>query len=283
MTAISPTTHAQIKAYLEVFIENLVERYKKRSFERLGKPGDYLSRKPSRAERKLRPFHAAIIPPELRRVSAFERGFSTSLGSTFEECARLIALEHHQEAHRNHALTGMVSRAAINEIEHQVARFEQAAESEGKAPRPSLEQMINAVLRARRDDDREERTVRADLYILAKNGIEYFFEMKSPDPNKGQCLEVTQRILRFHLVRGQPRPTMVAYFAMAYNPDGPSREDYGWSIARSYLPFEQAVIIGHEFWDLVGGPTAYEELLTVYHEVGRDKAKHLIDSLAFGF
>jgi len=283
MPAIGPAARAAIKGYLEGFIEGLVGRYEGRSFTQFSNPREYLSRASSQEERLLRPFHAAIIPSELRRISAFERGFSTSLGTTFEECARLIALEHHQDAQRNYTLTGYVSLNAINEIEHQVALFERAAEGSASARKPDFEHMISAVLKARRTDDLEPRRARADLYILSQDGTEYFFEVKSPDPNKGQCLEVTQRLLRFHLLRGHPRPAVRAYFAMAYNPYGPRRDDYKWSFARNYMPFEQAVLIGHEFWDIVGGPTAYEELLAIYQEMGREKAKYIIDALVFGF
>lgn len=277
--SIGRTTHARIKGYLEVFIEHLVKEYKERPVPTLASAAEYLSK--SSPKGQLKPFHAAIIPQELLRISAFERGFSTALGTTFEECARLIALEHHSEAQRSHAMTGNISLAAINEIEHQVAAFESAAKSKGQ--RPPFAQMAQSVLNARREDDMEPRTVRADLYILAKDGTQYFFEMKSPQPNKGQGLEVTQRILRIHLLLGQPRPGVQAYFAMAYNPYGPTRADYKWSIARSYMPFDEVVLIGHEFWDIVGGPTAYEELLEIYQRVGREKSKRMLDALAFGF
>lgn len=220
--SIGRTTHARIKGYLEVFIEHLVKEYKERPVPTLASAAEYLSK--SSPKGQLKPFHAAIIPQELLRISAFERGFSTALGTTFEECARLIALEHHSEAQRSHAMTGNISLAAINEIEHQVAAFESAAKSKGQ--RPPFAQMAQSVLNARREDDMEPRTVRADLYILAKDGTQYFFEMKSPQPNKGQGLEVTQRILRIHLLLGQPRPGVQAYFAMAYNPYGPTRADY---------------------------------------------------------
>lgn len=70
---------------------------------------------------------------------------------------------------------------------------------------------------------------------------------------------------------------------MAYNPFGPTRAHYQWSNALNYMPFEQAVIIGQEFWNIVGGPTTYQELLEIYQEVGHDKSKYIIDALGFGF
>ncbi len=172
MAAISPTTRATIKAYLEVFIENLVKEYKGRVIPTLDTPAAYLEQRSSRG--RLKPFHAAIVPAELMRINEFERGFSSSLGTTFEECARLIALEHHSEAHRSYDLTGEVSLAAINEIEHQVATFEHAATDKGQ--KPSLEQMIKATLDAHRKGDLEERTVRVDLYILPGTGQNSFLK-----------------------------------------------------------------------------------------------------------
>ena len=97
--------------------------------------------------------------------------------------------------------------------------------------------MIAAVLQARRSDDLETKSVRTDLYILAKDGTEYFLEIKAPKPNKGQCLEVTQRLLRFHLLRGESRPQIQAYYAMPYNPYGVTKADYKWSYAFKLYAF----------------------------------------------
>ncbi|MFX0200920.1 MAG: TdeIII family type II restriction endonuclease [Candidatus Hodarchaeota archaeon] len=279
MSAISSTTRSSLKAYIEVFIENIVNEYKERRIPTSKAPREYLNQKSSSGQ--LKPFHAAIIPQELMRINEFERGFSTRVGTTFEECARLIALEHHALAQRAYTLSGQVSRKAINETERQVRRFEHAAS--GSTDKPTLEEMVEEVLQIGEDEPLISVSSTADLYIKAKNGNQYFFEMKSPKPNKGQCLEVTQRLLRFHLLTKKRRPEVNTYFAMAYNPYGPNRSDYRWSYALNYMPFDQGVLIGHEFWEIVGGVKAYEELLGIYQEVGREKSKYMIDALAFGF
>jgi hypothetical protein len=279
LKAIKPITRARIKAHLETFIERVVGGYKQKPIPTLGSPSKYLSQVSVKGQ--LKPFHAAIIPPTLMRISEFERGFSTSLGTSFEECARLIALDHHRDAQRSFDITGAVSGTALGEIERQVALFERTADV--KAPRPTLEGMVESVLAARDEGETQTRVARADLYVLAKDRTRYFFEMKSPMPNKGQCLEVTQRLLRIHLLTGKSRPDVQAFFAMAYNPYGPMRAQYKWSMTPKYTPFDQAVVIGQEFWTLIGGPTTYAELLSVYQEVGRDKSKYMLDALAFGF
>jgi hypothetical protein len=279
MAAINSQTRAEIKGYLEGFIQGLVDEYKGREIFKPDSASEYLSRFSANGE--LKPFQAALIPPELIRINQFERGLSTRLGNSLEECARLISLEHHQEARRGYDIKAEVSLAGFAEAERQKERYESAV-NKGQA-KPSLQEMITAVLNARRSDDLQIKTVRADIYVLAHNGTEYLFEIKSPKPNKGQCLEVTGRILRFHLLRGANRPQLQAYYAMPYNPYGVSKTDYKWSQARNYLPFYEAVVIGNDFWNIIGGATAYEELLEIYLEVGREKSKYMLDALAFGF
>ncbi len=279
MTAISSNTRIQIKGYLEGFIQGLIDEYKGREILKPDNAEEYLSRFSSKGE--LKPFQAALIPPALIRINQFERGLSTRLGNSIEECARLIALEYHQKARRGYDVKADVSLAAFAEAERQKENYESSTKT-GKA-KPTLEKMIAAVLQVRRSNDLERKSVRTDLYILAKDGTEYFLEIKAPKPNKGQCLEVTQRLLRFHLLRGQSRPQVKAYYAMPYNPYGETKADYKWSYAKNYMPFNDAVIIGSEFWNIVGGETAYQELLEIYLEVGNEKSKHMLDTLAFGF
>lgn len=279
MTSISSQTRTAIKGYLEGFIQGLIDTYKGREIIKSSTAVEYLSRISTNGE--LKPFQAALIPPELIRINQFERGLSTKLGNSLEECARLIALEHHQDVRRGYDVRAEVSTAAFAEAECQKGHYESAINNQ--LAKPSLEQMITAVLNARRLDDLEIKTVRADLYILTKDGTEFLFEIKSPKPNKGQCLEVLQRLLRFHLLCGASRPQVNAYYAMPYNPYGVTNTVYRWSQALNYLPFKEAVVIGDEFWTIVGGETAYEELLEIYLEVGREKGKYMLDALAFGF
>ena len=279
MVAIGSKTRLEIKGYLEGFIQGLVDEFKGREIVKPNSAVEYLSRFSPKGE--LKPFQAALIPPELIRINQFERGLSTRLGNSLEECARLIALEHHRDVRRGYDIRAKVSKAAFAEAELQKENY--ASAIKGGQAKPTLEQMITAVLHARCSDDLETKRVRADLYIQTNEGMELLFEIKSPKPNKGQCLEVLQRLLRFHLLHGANRPQIKAYYAMPYNPYGFTKADYKWSQALNYLPFEDAVVIGYDFWEIIGGKTAYEELLEIYLEVGREKGKYMLDALAFGF
>jgi len=43
------------------------------------------------------------------------------------------------------------------------------------------------------------------------------------------------------------------------------------------------VLIGKEFWDMVGGKGTYEEVLNIYQEVGKEKGPDMLDQLALGY
>ena len=73
MSAISSTIRATIKAYLEVFIENLVNEYRGRLIPKLDIPAASISYKSSKGQ--LKPFQVAIMPSELLQINEFERGF----------------------------------------------------------------------------------------------------------------------------------------------------------------------------------------------------------------
>jgi hypothetical protein len=279
---INSINRLKIKAYLEVFVENVVTEFKSKKVDEYVNAEHYLSLK-SKSEGKSKPFHAAIIPAELIRINMFERSFSTKLGSTFEECGKIIGSQYHKQSERGYSMKGVVSKAADDHIKNLIVAFEHAAEA--GHPRPSLENMIESVLKLAGDKDEVmSLEVKADLFIEANDGTKYFFEIKSPKPNKGQCLEVLQRILRIHLLLNERRPKVQCFFAMGYNPYGPDRRDYKWSFALNYTPYNEIIIIGSEFWDKIVGPEGtMKELLDIYREVGKDKSKFIVDSLAYGF
>jgi len=138
----SEVTAAKIKGYLEKFIEDLLMEYRNKEVQSFKNSKDYLNK--SSSEGRLKPFHAAIIPVQFIRMNQFERSFSTKLSSTFEECARLIALDNHPYAERNHKIEGSISESQISEIERLVSFYEK--EEQRAAVQSSLSEMINIAL-----------------------------------------------------------------------------------------------------------------------------------------
>ena len=265
---------SKIKGYLEGFVDGLVQQHKP-----VNKPPrlikDDYDDEISSSEGDYKPFHEAIVPEQILRISSFERSFSTKLGSTFEECARLIASQTYKVAKRSFIATGQMPAAAAS-------RIEQLSNQIAIEHKPDFLHLIDEVLNVE-DTNWVERPVVADLYLEDVKGNRFFFEIKSPKPNKGQCLEIAERLLRVHAITQEKRPKVNAYFAMAYNPYGTHREDYKHSFSMQYLDMKNEVVIADEFWEIIGGEGTFNELLDIYREVGREKTKAMMDALVFGF
>jgi predicted Rossmann-fold nucleotide-binding protein len=273
---ISKEVRGSIKGYLEGFIDGLIQQHKpKEKPPYLLKEVDGNYNENDNSDGSYKPFHEAIIPDQILRVSTFERSFSTKLGSTFEECARLIASQKYTIAKRGFIATGQMPSAATTKIEELVNQI-------ARDHKPNFLQLIDDVLKVE-DEIWVERPVVSDLYLEDNSGVRYFFEIKSPKPNKGQCLEIAERLLRIHAITQENRPKVNAYFAMAYNPYGSRKEDYKHSFSLQYLDMKNEVLLGDEFWEIIGGKGTFDELLEIYREVGRDKTKTMMDALLFGF
>ena len=112
------------------------------------------------------------------------------------------------------------------------------------------------------------RDVRSDLYLRDADNNEIYFEIKSPRPNKDQCLNTTRKHLTVHCITQRTFPKVRTYYGMAYDPYGEG--EYCHSLAIKHLDMKNHVLLGRLFWDLLGGKGAYEDVVRVFQKVGRD-------------
>ncbi|MBI2172124.1 MAG: TdeIII family type II restriction endonuclease [Chloroflexi bacterium] len=262
---IQPATRHAILSYLEGFLDNFLDNFIQRFQTTQLKP-----RRRSAGDAK--PFHIAILGPKVRPILSFERSFSTSLGTTFEESARLIALSRFAEAEREYTVKGSAPAAALTTIDSIDRRIREFGKTDSY---PSLVAAVANTYRA----DLSPREMKVDLYVKDQTGNECFFEIKTPEPNRSQCLTVTREHLTIHAIKGAGPPKIRTYYGMAYNPYGPRKDQYRWSFARQLLDLENQVLIGDEFWDFLGGKGTYEELLAIYEEAGIVMGQNVIERL----
>jgi hypothetical protein len=224
-------------------------------------------------EGQKQPFLEAVLPPRAILATRLERPFSTKLGRTFERVARILAAHSHGEARTQVTVEGDVPSFGIARIDQLIGMWK--ANKENK---PSYSDMVREVV-AIRDESMRRMRVKVDLYVKHRNGIEYFFEMKSPKPNKDQALASMDKMLRVHLVRRSAE--IRTYYVMPFNPYG-TREAYGYSVAKTYLDMENFVLIQEEFWDgVIGEPGAFQHIVRLYQEAGA-AVRERIDRELFG-
>lgn len=270
---ITPEVKNTIKGYLEGFIQGMVDETRKNNFD----PKQLRPLRKVSPVGDLKPFHESLLPDGILRVTEFERSFSTKLGTTFEECARLIAKSIHKNAERGHRVRGTVTAKAIKRIEEITSKIGSGGMKGGYSD------LVKEIVELSKNGNGVERVSIADLYIETKSGEEWFFEIKSPKPNKGQCLEATTRLLQIQAITHTKYPKAKAFYSTAYNPYGVDKSTYRHSFTLNYMDLNSEVLIGKEFWEMVGGKGTYDEVLGIYQEVGREKGPGMLDQLSLGY
>lgn len=257
---IPESTQHQIRQYMRTFMLKALEAIRPVS----AAPHEFRFTRDEDEDATIKPFHEALITEGVLRASDFERSFSTSLGSTFEEAAKLIGSLHFQTSERGHKFSVTIPRVALDTIDGIISDIA----SDGMQGR--YEEFVDAVVQAYRGDLVTRRPLTIDLYLRSQDGAEYFFEMKSPKPNKDGAVGAVRKLLTIHGVKGAGPPRVLTYYSMAYNPYGVERASYGESVAGKYLDIQEMVLIGKQFWDFLGGEGTYEELLNIYRQVGQE-------------
>jgi len=208
----------------------------------------------------LTPFHDALVPGI---TLLGERSFSTRLGNLHEDIAAVIAEEAHAEVRQPLDLSGSIpvlSREFITQRIGQLERREAAPDAQYER-----EQILGHF------GQRVNASTRIDLYLRTHEDHEHFFEIKSGKPNKGQCIEMKQRLMTALAIRHGE--SAYAWWGIPYNPYGLG--PYLHAFALPFFDFEHEVMLGEQFWNFVGDAGTYEELLEVYRQVGEEFAERL--------
>jgi hypothetical protein len=208
----------------------------------------------------LTPFHDALVPGI---TLLGERSFSTRLGNLHEKIAAVIASEIHADVRQPHDLAGAIPVLSREFITQRISALEhREAEPDVIYEREQIFSHFGNQVNA---------ATRIDLYIRTQGGEDHYFEIKSAKPNKGQCIEMKQRLLTALAIRRQESTR--TWWGVPYNPYG--RGEYRWVYPLAFFDFEDEVMLGLPFWDFVGGIGTYEELLDLYRQVGDEFAERI--------
>lgn len=78
-----------------------------------------------------------------------------------------------------------------------------------------------------------------------------------------------EKVLKLHAM--EPLKVEASYFVLPYNPYG-KKEDYKWAFPFRWFNMtqDQVVLIGDEFWDLIGGNGTYELFISEINKLGKE-------------
>jgi len=218
--------------------------------------------------KSFRPFHEALLTKEMVNASSFERSFSTSFGQgPIEEISKIVAVDSGHIVTRQKETIVNVYKGAIDEIE----RISSGLRS-GEL-KPNWEREIKNI-QAFQKGDTVVRRVLSDLH-LSKNDREIYISIKTVKPN----LDQTEKAKKDLLLLKAHNPKFETYFGLFYNPGGPKKGDYNWSVPSKIFDMKNdtVVLIGEEYWDKLGGIGTYVKLIEIFARVGEKTRNDILN------
>jgi hypothetical protein len=212
-------------------------------------------------DKTYRPFHEALLTKKLVAASTFERSFSTSFGQgPIEEISKILAKSVGAETTRQKETLVNVNKGAVDEVE----RILSALRS-GESP-PNWEKEVSRITAFTKGDYVVRRII-SDLWIK-KEDTEIFISIKTVKPN----IDQTEIVKKDLLLLKAHNPQFNTYLGLYYNPGGPKKTDYNWSIPSKIfdMKHDECVLIGSEYWNFIGGKGTYNSLLKIFTKVGND-------------
>jgi hypothetical protein len=214
-----------------------------------------------------KPLYAALVPDEIFKGSHFERRFVTPFGGVWEKLAQVVANEYHGDCSMGHTINGEVSSGRLKRIQEVLNGLEHKKKGEDKV-KPNWEEELKYILKGKGKSI--PTTVVCDIFIDSnKTGEKYAFEIKAPLPNSDQTKVSKEKM--FKLMAMEPQKVDFSYFALAYNPYG-KKEDYNWSFPMRWFDMQNdaSVLIGNEFWELIGGKGTYNNFISEINLLGKE-------------
>lgn len=206
------------------------------------------------------PFLTRLIQ-DTQKVAAYSfiHSIATSLGmSIYEDVSRIITEKSAKECFRNYDIGGVISKNQkfiIGEIIRKLRNGEKKV---------NHKEEVKLVLSASARDGKPQKEGKiADFYML-KNGVEYYFEIKTVKPNIDVFTKSKTKLLEWVARRRKPVRVCLAF---PYNPYHP--QPYERFTEQGLLERGKEFLVGKEYWDFLGGVNTFEELLVLFGKVGK--------------
>ena len=216
------------------------------------------------------PFHKRLIPRDILIASQFERSFVTSFGQkVFESISETISsnVKGTTEVKRQKKTVVSLNKGFLDSINNHLNLLRR--NQLGRFPCWDIDVkdiQKNLINKERKVED----TIISDLWFV-RNGVEYFFSIKTVNPNIDQTEKAKEDMLKLKFSNKKNR----VYLALPYNPFGDKKSDYAHNPAFKIFDMvkDEVVIIGKDYWDLVGGDGTYEKILEIAEISGIETKK----------
>lgn len=177
-----------------------------------------------------------------------------------------MALAQHGNCSREVTVQGTIGEESLRRIQEVLNKLEHSVNGK-KRKNPDWDKELAYILQG--GGNPIPVSVTCDILIASKlTGETYAFELKAPLPNSDQTKVSKEKM--FKLLAMNEHKVNHAYYALVYNPYGKNKEDYAWSFPKRWfdMTHDRSVLIGEEFWNLIGGEGTYQSFIAEINKLG---------------
>lgn len=217
-------------------------------------------------EPAIMPFHARLLGQDRMALFSFIHSLNTNFGtSIFEPVALTLASTAFKVA-RSQATVG----AKISESAQRVIQDIMDDLTSGSSRPNKIEELSRIREVCQIGNFRTVKPTKVDVWLEARNGDLFLFDIKTAKPNKGGFKEFKRTLLEWTacVFAENPEKSVNTLIAIPYNPYAPKPYSR-WTMA-GMLDLERELKVAEEFWDFLGGKGTYDQLLDIFERVGID-------------
>lgn len=205
------------------------------------------------------PFHRLFFDDAGIVAFKRERSIVSALGKIYPRLAEVIAQENYRAVELEKVIEIALDEYQVNTI-NQIVRDLRSKLREPNHAQELLE--ISSAVGGRMVPIR----IIADFFVGDFKSGPLFVEIKTSKPNLDICAESKSKILTFDAIAPN---THRAYLAFAYNPYL-TRAQYAHFPVKQVMDLDAEVLMGEEFWNLIGDANTFDQLLEIIEQIGNE-------------
>jgi type II restriction enzyme len=216
------------------------------------------------------PFHTRLVGRDRMALFSFVQSLNTTLGvSVFEQTAVICARPNFKRAVSQYKeFNNTISEAAQREVQAIIDYLRLAQHESDKE-----KETARLLAVANKGDIKTIHRPRIDFFVETHDGQEFYFDLKTAKPNIGESVGLKRMLLEWVAIRAanNPKAKIHTMLGIPYNPYAPEPyERYALKGLFDQTPPYKEIMVAEEFWDFLGGPKTYEDLLGVFEQVGNE-------------
>lgn len=227
-------------------------------------------------ESEHKPFFTAIFSQDKILTASLIHSFYTTFGmSIYEQLTMMLAKSANYHVEKQYNLAGDLDLRTSQLID-EMWEYDKSNGSDGKLE--ELEKIRNSIYPARQVQVQNDSVV--DIFLRKPTGEEFYIDIKTVKPNKGEFEYHKRKLLRWAGYRFSVNreANVSTYLAIPYNPFHPQPYTKKMWGKVKCMDGSNDLLVQEDFWNLVGGSEyTYENLLAIFKDVGQELSE-LIDA-----